>query len=187
MVFAGTGVTCGRGRAIVVATGHETEIGRIAGLTANARPPLTPLQQRLGQLSRAMVALGVAVTALLTLGMLARGASLEEAFLVGVSVAVAAVPEGLAATVTIALAQGARAMAGRGAIVRRLTAVETLGAATVIAADKTGTLTINQLRVAAVEPEAGVTEYDVLEAGVLASTADLVEDEGEVTSCRRSG
>ena len=180
MVFAGTGVTCGRGRAIVVATGHETEIGRIAALTANARPPLTPLQQRLGQLSRAMVALGVAVTALLTLGMLARGASLEEAFLVGVSVAVAAVPEGLAATVTIALAQGARAMAGRGAIVRRLTAVETLGAATVIAADKTGTLTINQLRVAAVKPEAGLTEYDILEAGVLASTADLVEDEGEI-------
>ena len=180
MVFAGTGVTCGRGRAIVVATGQKTEIGRIAALTANARPPLTPLQQRLGQLSRAMVALGVAVTALLTLGMLARGASLEEAFLVGVSVAVAAVPEGLAATVTIALAQGARAMAGRGAIVRRLTAVETLGAATVIAADKTGTLTINQLRVAAVKPKAGLTEYDVLEAGVLASTADLVEDVGEI-------
>ena len=180
MVFAGTGVTCGRGRAIVVATGHETEIGRIAALTANARPPLTPLQQRLGQLSRAMVALGIAVTALLTLGMLARGASLQEAFLVGVSVAVAAVPEGLAATVTIALAQGARVMAGRGAIVRRLTAVETLGAATVIAADKTGTLTINQLRVAAVKPEAGLTEYDILEAGVLASTADLVEDEGVI-------
>ena len=127
-----------------------------------------------------MVALGVAVTALLTLGMLARGASLEEAFLVGVSVAVAAVPEGLAATVTIALAQGARAMAGRGAIVRRLAAVETLGAATVVAADKTGTLTINQLRVAVVEPEEGRTRHDVLEAAVLASTADLVEDEGVI-------
>ena len=127
-----------------------------------------------------MVALGVAVTALLTLGMLARGASLEEAFLVGVSVAVAAVPEGLAAIVTIALAQGARAMAGRGAIVRRLAAVETLGAATVIAADKTGTLTINQLRVAAVEPEPGRTERDVLEAAVLASTADLIDDEGGI-------
>ncbi len=180
MVFAGTGVTCGRGRAIVVATGKETEIGRIAALTVTARPPLTPLQLRLGQLSRAMVALGVTVTALLTLGMLARGASLEEAFLVGVSVAVAAVPEGLAATVTIALAQGARAMAGRGAIVRRLAAVETLGAATVVAADKTGTLTINQLRVTAVDPEAGRTKHDVIEAAVLASTADLVEDEGGV-------
>ncbi|MGZ8701504.1 MAG: cation-translocating P-type ATPase [Gaiellaceae bacterium] len=178
MVFAGTGVTCGRGRAIVVATGRETEIGRIATLTATARPPLTPLQEGLARLSRAMVALGVAVTALLTLGMLARGASLEEAFLVGVAVAVAAVPEGLAATVTIALAQGARAMAGRGAIVRRLAAVETLGAATVIAADKTGTLTINQLHVVALQPELGRTEQDVLEAAALASTADLVNDGG---------
>ena len=177
MVFAGTGVTCGRGRAIVVATARGTELGRIATLTAAARPPLTPLQQRLAQLSRAMVALGVAVTTLLTLGMLARGASLEEAFLVGVSVAVAAVPEGLSATVTIALAQGARAMAGRGAIVRRLAAVETLGAATVIAADKTGTLTINQLRVASMKPQPGRSESDLLHAAVLASTADLLEDE----------
>jgi Ca2+-transporting ATPase len=127
-----------------------------------------------------MAALGVAVTVLLTLGMLARGAALDEAFLVGVSVAVAAVPEGLAATVTIALAQGARAMAGRGAIVRRLAAVETLGAATVIAADKTGTLTINQLRVAAVRAEPGRDEHDVLEAAVLASTADLIEDENGI-------
>jgi Ca2+-transporting ATPase len=177
MVFAGTGVSCGGGRAIVVATGHATELGRIATLASEAKPPLTPLQQGLGQLSRAMVALGVTVTSLLTLGMLARGATLEDAFLVGVSVAVAAVPEGLAATVTIALAQGARAMAGRGAIVRRVAAVETLGAATVIAADKTGTLTINQLRVVAVRPEPGRTERDVLEAGVLASTADIVDDE----------
>jgi Ca2+-transporting ATPase len=177
MVFAGTGVTRGGGRAIVVATGGETEVGHIATLTATARPPLTPLQRRLAELSRAMVALGIAVTALLTLGMLARGASLHEAFLVGVAVAVAAVPEGLGATVTIALAQGARAMAGRGAIVRRLAAVETLGAATVIAADKTGTLTINQLRVVAVRPEPARTERDVLEAGVLASTADLIHDE----------
>jgi calcium-translocating P-type ATPase len=177
MVFAGTGVTRGGGRAVVVATSGETEVGRIAALTAAARSPLTPLQDQLAQLSRAMVALGVVVTALLTLGMLARGASLQESFLVGVAVAVAAVPEGLGATVTIALAQGARAMAGRGAIVRRLAAVETLGAATVIAADKTGTLTINQLRVVAVWPEPGRSERDVLEAGVLASTADLIAAE----------
>lgn len=176
MVFAGTAVTCGRGRVLVVATGSQTEMGRIATLTASAKPPPTPLQRRLGRLSRTMVGLGVAVTGLLTAGMFARGASLEEAFLVGVSVAVAAVPEGLAATVTIALAQGARAMAAKGAIVRRLTAVETLGGATVIAADKTGTLTVNQLRIVAVQPEAGRSEHEVLTAGALASTADLVED-----------
>ena len=176
MVFAGTAVTRGRGRALITATGVDTEVGTIAALTAQAKPPPTPLQRRLAQLSRAMVALGLGVTAALTFGMLARGSSLEEAFLVGVSVAVAAVPEGLAATVTIALAQGARAMSASGAIVRRLTAVETLGGATVIAADKTGTLTINQLRIAAVRPLGGRTEIEVLEAGALASTADLVAD-----------
>jgi Ca2+-transporting ATPase len=177
-VYAGTGVTRGRGRAVVAATGRETELGRIAELSVAAKPPPTPLQRQLGRLSRAMVVLGVAVTAVLTVGMLAQGEPLEEAFLVGVAVAVAAVPEGLAATVTIALAGGARAMARRGAIVRRLGAVETLGAATVIAADKTGTLTVNQLRVGALRPEGGRTELDVLRAAALASTADLVEEDG---------
>ena len=113
--------------------------------------------------------------ALLAAGMMLRGASLDEAFLVGVSVAVAAVPEGLAATVTIALAQGARAMAARGAIVRRLSAVETLGSASVIATDKTGTLTLNQLRIVDIEPVRGFCRRDVLELGVLASTAELVD------------
>ena len=124
-----------------------------------------------------MVVLGLGITVVLTAGMLVRDASLEDAFLLGVAVAVAAVPEGLAATVTITLAQGARAMAARGAIVRRLTAVETIGAASVIAADKTGTLTVNQLRVAAVRPRGGRSPAEVLETGVLASTAELLEDE----------
>jgi P-type Ca2+ transporter type 2C len=174
MVFAGTGVTRGRGRALVTATGSATELGAIAGLTAEAKPPATPLQMRLGRLSSQMVALGLGITVLLTLGMLARDSSLEEAFLIGVSVAIAAVPEGLAATVTIALAEGARAMAASGAIVRRLAAVETIGEATVIAADKTGTLTVNQLRVAEVRAFQGWDDEEVLEAGVLASTAELL-------------
>jgi Ca2+-transporting ATPase len=179
-VYAGTGVTRGRGRALVESTGPATELGRIATLSAAAKPPPTPLQRQLGVLSRAMVALGAAVTASLTVGMLARGEPLEDAFLVAVAVAVAAVPEGLAAAVTIALAQGARSMAARGAIVRRLGAVETLGAATVIATDKTGTLTVNQLRVRSVRPQPGRTELDVLELAALACTADLVEDDGDV-------
>ncbi|HEU0246752.1 MAG TPA: cation-transporting P-type ATPase [Gaiellaceae bacterium] len=180
MVFAGTGVTRGRGRALVTATGSATELGAIADLTAEAKPPPTPLQRRLGRLSSAMVALGLGITVLLTLGMLARDSTLEEAFLIGVSVAVAAVPEGLAATVTIALAQGARAMAASGAIVRRLAAVETIGEATVIAADKTGTLTVNQLRVAEVRAFQGKGDREVLEVGVLASTAELLGADGRL-------
>jgi calcium-translocating P-type ATPase len=180
MLYAGTGVTRGRARALVTATGEETELGSIARLASAAKPPPTPLQRRLGALSRFMIALGFAVMVVLAAGMLLRGASLHEAFLVGVSVAVAAVPEGLAATVTIALAQGARAMAARGAIVRRLVAVETLGSASVIATDKTGTLTVNQLRLVALEPAAGASDQDVLAAGVLASTAELVEEGDEV-------
>ena len=178
MVYAGTAVTRGRARALVTATGEETELGNIARLASAAKPPPTPLQRRLGSLSRAMIVLGLSVMVVLAAGMLLRGASLHEAFLVGVSVAVAAVPEGLAATVTIALAQGARAMAARGAIVRRLVAVETLGSASTIATDKTGTLTVNQLRLVATEPAAGTSDRAVLAAAVLASTAELV-DEGD--------
>lgn len=176
MIFASTAVTRGRGRALVTATGPHSELGKVSVLSAEAKPPVTPLQERLSRLSRAMVVTGLAVTVVLTGGMLARDASFEEAFLVGVAVAVAAVPEGLAATVTIALAQGARAMAACGAIVRRLAAVETIGAATVIAVDKTGTLTINELRVDAVEPRPGRTVAELLETAVLASNADLLDD-----------
>ena len=176
MVYAGTAVTRGRGRAHVAATGSATELGQIAGLTARAKPPPTPLQRRVRALARLMVGFGVLVTLALGGAMLAREASLEEAFLVGVSVAVAAVPEGLAATVTIALALGARAMAERGAIVRRLTAVETLGSATLVASDKTGTLTENRLALAAARPVPGRDEYELLAAAALASTARVLED-----------
>jgi Ca2+-transporting ATPase len=176
LVFAGTGVTRGNGTALVTATGPRAEIGRVAALAAEARPPSTPLQRRLRGLTRLMVVCGLLITAALTAVRLAQGASLEEAFLLGVSVAVAAVPEGLAATVTIALALGARRMAARGAIVRRLPAVETLGSATVIACDKTGTLTENRLRLHALAPASGCSEADLLRAAVLASSARLLDD-----------
>ena len=180
MVFAGTGVTRGRARALVTATGPQAEIGRVAELTRRSKPPPTPLQRRLGTLSRLMVGAGVLITVGLAGIRLLQGAPAEQAFLLGVSVAVAAVPEGLAATVTVALALGARRMAARGAIVRRLVAAETLGSATVVASDKTGTLTQNRLRVRAVAPSASRDENEVLEAAVLASTAELVERDGEL-------
>jgi P-type Ca2+ transporter type 2C len=177
MVYAGSAVTRGRGRVLVTSTGPATELGEIAGLSEAAKPPPTPLQRRVGALTRLMVGFGIVVTLALGGAMLARGSSLEEAFLVGVSVAVAAVPEGLAATVTIALALGAREMASRGAIARRLTAVETLGSATVIASDKTGTLTENRLRVAEAYPAAGRDADELLRVAALASTAHVHEHE----------
>lgn len=170
MVYAGSAVTRGRGRALVCATGGETELGRTASLAAAAKPPPTPLERRLGRLARHMVAAGFVLTAVLTGAMLLRGEPLHSAFLVGVAVAVAAVPEGLAATVTAALALGARAMARRNAIVRRLDAIETIGETTVVCTDKTGTLTENQIRVAALRPTQGVSERELLVAAVLAST-----------------
>ncbi len=180
MVFAGTAITRGQGRVLVTAVGPATEMGRIARLASAAKPPPTPLQKRIGGLARITAAGGVVITIVLGGALLVQGSPLHEAFLVGVSVAVAAVPEGLAATVTIALALGARAMAKRGAIVRRLGAVETLGSATVVATDKTGTLTENTLQLAALDPVAGVEESRLLTAGVLASTARLVDVQGSV-------
>jgi P-type Ca2+ transporter type 2C len=173
MLYAGTSVTRGSAFAVVVATGALTEQGTIARLADEAEPPPTPLQARLGRLARWMVLLGVGVTIALGGAMLARGEPLREAFLVGVSVAVAAVPEGLAATVTIALALGSREMARRGAIVRELSAIETIGEATVVCTDKTGTLTENRLRVERSEPASGCTLEELLWAAAAASAADV--------------
>ncbi len=171
MVHAGCAVTRGRARALVCATGAGTQLGEIDSLTRGARPPATPLERRLGRLARQMVVVGVGLTVVLGGLFALRGEPAHEAFLLGVAVAVAAVPEGLAATVTAALALGGRAMARRGAIVRRLEAIETLGETTVICCDKTGTLTRNEIRVAALHPAAGRDEHELLAAAVLASSA----------------
>ena len=170
MVFAGTGATRGHAAALVTVTGSKSEVGRLTELMQGIRRLPTPLQLRLRALARTMAAIGGVITVLLGGVLWAQGAAAEEAFLVGVAVAIAAVPEGLSATVTIALALGARDMAARGAIVRRMSAVETAGQATVICADKTGTLTENRLRVAATSPAPAWTARDVLEAAVLASS-----------------
>jgi Ca2+-transporting ATPase len=177
MVWAGTSVTRGRGAVLVTATGIETELGAVTALAREAKSPPTPLQRELAALARLMVVMGVAITAVLTAGMLLRGAELHEAFLVGVAVAVAAVPEGLSATTTIALALGARAMARAGAIVRRLVAIETLGETTVICTDKTGTLTENSLRLARALSGAEGDERTLLAGAVLSSTAELISGE----------
>lgn len=148
MVFAGTSVAGGTGRAVVVATAMNTELGRIAGLITEAgKDQKTPLQQELNSFARVLVwsTLGI-IIGLFLLG-LARGIGAMELLLTSISLAVAAVPEGLPAVVTVALALGVSRMARRKALIRRLAAVETLGSTTVICTDKTGTLTVGQMTV----------------------------------------
>ncbi len=150
MVFMGTVAVSGKAHGLVVATGLGTELGRIAAMiqkAAEAERTETPLQRRLEQFGSTLLWLALGVVAIVfVLGSL-RGEPLVEMFLVSVSLAVAAVPEGLPAIVTITLALGVTRMAKRHALIRKLPAVETLGSATVICTDKTGTLTKNEMTV----------------------------------------
>ena len=152
MAYLGSTVRYGRGKLLVTATGMNTEMGRIAGALAETAQGKTPLQQTLAGLSRTLSALVLAICVFLFGFSLWRNGSVDlptvlDTFLVAVSLAVAAVPEGLAAVVTIVLSVGVTRMSRQGAVIRRLTAVETLGCAQVICTDKTGTLTQNRMEV----------------------------------------
>ena len=146
-VFMGTSVATGTGTAEVVATGMQTELGRIAHLLATAEESVTPLQRRLARVSQTLLYVCGGIVAVVATAGVLRGWPLMEVFMAAVSLAIAAVPEGLPAVVTIALAVGVQRMAARHVLVRRLPAVETLGCATVICTDKTGTLTTGVMRV----------------------------------------
>jgi Ca2+-transporting ATPase len=141
MLFAGTYLAAGRARAVVVATGAGTELGKIAALTRATESPPTPLERRVAQLGRILVAGALAIFAIVLGAGLVRGVPLVEIFMVAVSQLVSVVPEGLPVAMTVGLAAGMQRMAARRAIVRRLSAVESLGSTTVICSDKTGTLT----------------------------------------------
>ena len=145
MVYAGTAVTYGRGKALIVATGMQTELGKITRLVTGVKASKTPLQENLDRVGRGLAAAALAVVSLIVVLGLMRGASLMEMFMFGIALAVAVVPEALPAVVTISLALGVQRMARRSALVRHLPAVETLGATTVILSDKTGTLTRDEM------------------------------------------
>ncbi len=147
MAYLGTLVTGGRGRGLVVATGMDTELGRIADMLQDVGKEQTPLQRRLDRLGKMLAIVGVGIAALIFLIGVLRGDDFRHMLLTAVSVAVAIVPEGLPAVVTITLALGSQRMLKRQALIRKLPAVETLGSVTIICSDKTGTLTENRMTV----------------------------------------
>ena len=164
MAFSSTMVTQGKGKGVVVGTGANTEIGRISEMVEGVEELKTPLLRKIEHFGKWLsVAIGVASAAVFLFGWLVRDYPLGELFLGVISIAVAAIPEGLPPILTITLALGVRRMAERSAIIRKLPAVETLGSVTVICADKTGTLTRNEMAVRAIVTAERV--YEVTGAG----------------------
>ncbi|WP_267882354.1 cation-translocating P-type ATPase [Streptomyces sp. NRRL B-24484] len=174
LVFSGSACTGGQALAVVTATGMHTELGRIAALSQRTRREESPLEHQVKRVARliAVIAVGVGL-AFLPMG-LAAGLSLTAAVTFAVGLLVANVPEGLLPTITLALASGVRDLARRGAVVKRLSAVETLGSTTVVCTDKTGTLTENRMRVTTVWTPAGEAPADGAAAGD-AGLRDLAE------------
>ena len=189
MMYMGSTIVYGRGRAVITATGMDTEMGKIADALAQASDGETPLQKKLGQLSKILsyLVIGICVFvfgfSLLRAGSL-DGAIILDTFMVAVSLAVAAIPEGLATVVTIVLSIGVTNMSKRNAVIRRLTAVETLGCAQIICSDKTGTLTQNRMTVVDTYTK---DEGLLCSAMALCSDAewddDAHESTGEPTEC----
>ncbi len=193
MCYMGSTVVYGRGKAVITATGMDTEMGKIAGALAATAEEQTPLQRKLDELGKLLskLVLGICIFIFIFNLFMARGELAEaghtltvvlETFMVAVSLAVAAIPEGLATVVTVVLSIGVTKMSQRNAVIRRLTAVETLGCTQVICSDKTGTLTQNKMTVV---EHMGETEL-VATAMALCSDANLNEEnqaEGEPTEC----
>jgi len=158
MVYMGTSVTAGKGRAVAVATGMQTELGKIAGLIQEIPHEVTPLQRKLERFGKWLVYLSIGLVCVVFVVGILRGGRWIEMFMTAVSLAVAAIPEGLPAVVTISLALGVQRMVRRHALIRKLPSVETLGCATVICSDKTGTLTRNEMTVQRVWVNGGFVE-----------------------------
>ena len=188
MVYMGSTVVYGRGKAVITGTGMHTEMGKIAKALSQAKDEATPLQLKLNQLSKILTVLVIGICLVIfAVGLLRAGISgdtILSTFMVAVSLAVAAIPEGLAAVVTIVLSIGVTNMSRRNAIIRKLTAVETLGCTQIICSDKTGTLTQNKMTVV----EHAAEDEKLLETAMaLCSDAELDKDSeeavGEPTEC----
>ncbi len=184
MVYMGSIVTYGRGHAVVTGTGMDTEMGAIADALASAKEEETPLQVKLNELSRKLSAMILVICAFVFIVNLVRngGKAVLDTFMIAVSLAVAAIPEGLSAVVTVLLSIGVTKMSRNHAIIRKLTAVETLGCTQVICSDKTGTLTQNKMTVVRkVTDDAAL----LMTAMALCSDAELEQGEavGEATEC----
>ena len=184
MVYMGSVITYGRGHAVVTGAGMDTEMGAIADALSNARDEETPLQMKLNELSRKLSAMILMICAFVFIINLVRsgGKAVMDTFMISVSLAVAAIPEGLSAVVTVVLSIGVTRMSRNHAIIRKLTAVETLGCTQIICSDKTGTLTQNRMTVVR-----KITEDPklLMTAMALCSDAELEEGEaiGEATEC----
>jgi len=203
LIYSGTTVTYGRGTALVVTTGMQTEFGKISGMLAALEETRTPLQKNLDRLGKLLAMAGLAIVAVVVGIALLRGENLLEMFIFGIALAVAVVPEALPAVVTISLALGIQRMAKRNALMRHLPAVETLGSTSVICSDKTGTLTKDEMTARKlwiggqfigvsgsgyepigefsldshrIEPDSTLREF--LVAGALCCDAALIEDDG---------
>lgn len=177
LVFAGTTVVAGRARGVVVATGTATELGTLTGLVVAARPPRTALQQAMRELAGSLATLAIAFSVLVPLVGVLTGRPWREMVLTGLTLAFATVPEELPIIVSLVLGLGAYRLSRRRGLVRRLRAAEALGLVTVLATDKTGTLTRNRMAVARVEPAPGVDEDTLLGLGA-ACTETAPEPDG---------
>ena len=170
MAYAGTVATRGRGRGVVVATGMETEVGKIAGLVEEAKEPKTPLEKTMRELARKLTFVAIGVSLLVPAVGVALGQPFKEMVLTGLTLAFATVPEELPILITMVLAFGAYRLSRRGAIVKRLRAAETLGGVDLLLTDKTGTLTHNRMRVADLKCAGEVGERQLL--GLAAAATD---------------
>lgn len=177
LVFAGTTVVAGRARGVVVATGTATELGTLTGLVAAARPPRTALQQAMRELAGSLATLAIAFSVLVPLIGVLTGRPWREMVLTGLTLAFATVPEELPIIVSLVLGLGAYRLSRRRGLVRRLRAAEALGLVTVLATDKTGTLTCNLMAVARVEPAPGIDDDTLLGLGA-ACTETAPEPDG---------